>query len=394
MHNVLLDNSEFEQKPHIEVEQKFIPIFPDQLDTWREASQPVEQLYLSHPSEEYSLRLRESFAANGDPMYTATLKNRGEATRDGLKRIEIETDITAETYAIYRANDTYPVLQKLRACPVKNIDIDYYSNGDITLESENPISLSSFLDQHPIILDERTGDKSVDNEHRAHFDYRKNRRGNETLIPIEQPDVAISLAREIYKHHIDNTIVVATVHGRSGSGKSTLVREITNELDGVIPKIVTISTDDYHRGKTFLDAYNNGKPWKDWDAEIVYDIDALAADLDALKNGESISSRKFNFTTQEPEVTGIIEPAKDRTLILIEGIYAGSSKFDSTAHVRHEVQTPLATSIGRRLARDFSGERVNDSLPDPEVVLRYLLENAEPAYQAQKTITRFSYVNI
>ncbi|RYF29459.1 MAG: hypothetical protein EOO17_01145, partial [Chloroflexi bacterium] len=384
MNNLLQTSGEFEQKPNQEVEQKFIPLFPEQLDTWREASQPIEQMYLSHPSEAYSLRLRESFGRDGNPIYTATLKDRGETTKAGLKRLEIETNISAETYALYRANDVYPVLQKLRTSPVKNIDIDFYSNGDVTLESEHPISLTSFLGKHPIALDERTGDKSVDNEHRAHFDYRKNHGGNNTLVPIEQSDVGLSLTREIYQHHINNRLVVATIHGRSGSGKSSLVREIANELKGVIPRIITISTDDYHVGKTFLEAHNNGQPWQDWDAEIVYDIDALAADLEALKNGESVHSRTFNFITQEPEITGVIEPINDRTLILLEGIYAGSNKLDSAADVRHEVQTPLATSIGRRIARDFSGERVNDSLPDPEVVLRYLIENAEPAYQAQK----------
>lgn len=384
MGNLLHASGEFEQKPNQEIEQKFIPLFPEQLDAWREMSRPIEQIYLSHPSEEYNLRLRESFTATGEPRYTATLKDRGESTSDGLKRLEVETDITAETYAQYRTNDSYPVLQKLRASPMKNIDIDFYSNGEVTLESEHPISLASFLGRYPVALDERTGDRSVDNEHRAHFDYRKNHNGNETLRPFDQSDTTLSLAREIYQHHINNKLVVATIHGRSGSGKSTLVSEISDELEGTIPRIITLSTDGYHAGKTFLESYNNGQPWRDWDAEIVYDLDQLVADIQALKNGEAIHSRQFNFITQEPEITGTIEPSQQRTLLLLEGIYAGSAKFNQLAHVRHEVQTPLATSIGRRLARDFSGERINDSLANPEAVLRYLLENAEPAYQAQK----------
>lgn len=384
MTNKLTANNEFEQKPNQEIEQKFIPLFPEQLNNWREQSLPIEQLYMSHPSEEYSLRLRESFTKDGRVLYTATLKNRGERTQDGLKRLEIETEISAEAYVHYRANDAYPVLQKLRASPMKNIDIDFYSNGEITVESEHPISLTSFLGRYPIALDERTGDRSVDNEHRAHFDYRKNHDGEQTLQPLEQFDAALSLAREIYQYHISNRLVVATIHGRSGSGKSTLVREVAHELQETIPRIITLSTDDYHVGKTFLEAHNGGQPWQDWDAEIVYDLDLLAADLKKLQKGEAIATRRFNFITEEPEITGRIEPTDERTLVLLEGIYAGSNKFDTIARVRHEVQTPLATSIGRRLARDFGGERVNDSLSSPEVVLRYMLENAEPAYQAQK----------
>ena len=384
MTNKLTLNKEFEQNPYKEIEQKFIPLFPEQLREWREQSLPVEQLYLSHPSEEYGLRLRESFTPDGKARYTATLKDSGSITNEGLRRLEIETEISPETYLLYRSNENYPTLQKLRASPMKNIDIDFYSNGDITVESENPISLTSFLGKYPVVLDERTGDRSVDNEHRAHFEYRKSHDGEETLRPQEQFNTALSLARDIYQYHINNRLVVATIHGRSGSGKSTLVHEIARELEGTIPRIITLSTDDYHVGKTFLEAHNNGEPWRDWDAEIVYDLDQLAADLEALRHGRAINSRRFNFITQEPEITGVIEPIVERTLVLLEGIYAGSSAFNAAAHVRHEIQTPLATSIGRRLARDFSGERINDSLASPEVVLRYLLENAEPAYQAQK----------
>ncbi len=384
MSNILTLNHEFEQNQHQETERKFIPLFPEQLMQWQEQSRPVEQIYLSHPSEQYGLRLRESFTENGDPHYTATVKDRGENTNEGLKRLEIETEISADTYWHYRANESYPVIQKLRTSPLKNIDIDFYANGDITLESEHPVSLTSFLGKYPVALDERTGDRSVDNEHRAHFGYRTTHGGLETLQPPEQHDAALSLAREIYQHHINNNLVVATIHGRSGSGKSTLVREIAQELEGKISRIITLSTDDYHVGKTFLEAHNNGEPWKDWDAAIVYNLDQLASDLETLRSGEAINSRRFNFLTEEPEISGVIEPSNERTVILLEGIYAGSSKFDTASQVRYEVQTPLATSIGRRLTRDFSGERINDSLASPEATLRYMLESAEPAYQAQK----------
>ena len=386
MSNLLTHNKEFEQKPNQETERKFVPIFPEQLQEWREQSLPIEQLYLSHPSEEFGLRLREHFDTDGTARYSAALKSRGEITANGLSRMEIETEISEETYLYYRSEDTYPVLRKLRASPLKNIDIDFYENGDVTLEAEHPLSLLSFLDRYPYDLDERTGDKSVDNEHRAHFEYRRTHGGAEVLLPPEDTDSALNVARKIYPYHLSNKTVVATISGRSGSGKSTLVHEVSHELDGTIPRIITLSTDDYHVGKKWLDNYNDGKPWQDWDAEIVYDLDALRADLEKFRAGEPIYARRFNFQTQEPEITGVIEPSSERTLVLVEGIYAGSPKLEDTAHVRHEVQTPLATCIGRRLNRDFfSGERINESLPDPAVVLRYLLENAEPAYRAQTT---------
>ncbi len=385
MSNILTLNPEFEQKPNHETEQKFIPVFPDQFHEWREQSRPIEQLYLSHPNEEFGLRLRESFDSDGTARYTATLKNRGRLTENGLERIEVETEISESTYTFYRAKEQYPVLRKLRSSPVTNIDIDFYENGDVVVESEHPMSLVAFLDRHPHHLVERTGDKSVDNEHRAHFEYRRTHKGSEALPLPETLDETLDLARKIYPYHIANKTVIATVAGRSGSGKSTLIREVSRELSNTIPNIITLSTDDYHVGKGWLDRYNGGIPWTDWHAEIVYDLDALQEDLEALKKGEPIAARRFNFQTQEPEIIGEITPNNERTLILVEGIYAGSKKFERAAHVRHEVSTPLATCIGRRLMRDvFNGERINDSLADPGAILRYMLENAEPAYRAQK----------
>lgn len=381
MVEIFTKNKEFEQNPSREVEQKFIPIFPEQFRGFRETAQPIEQLYLSHPDEDFSLRLREKTNADGTQSYSATLKDRGVHTDRGLSRLEIETDIPAHVYEYYQAQD-FPTLRKLRATPQKNIDIDFYEDGSCRMESEHPLSLAAFLERQtePIHLMEAYGDH-MSNEWLAHLAYRKEHGGKAITNPAQPEHEVLDIARTIYQHHINRRFVVASIHGRSGSGKTTMMRNVAEELSGTIPVIHQLSTDDYHRGKAWLETYNNGQPWQNWDDAIVYDTEALWRDLETLQTGQPIYRRKFNFTTQEPEIIGTIEPSQERSLILIDGIHANSPHLKKATHMNHEMMTPLATCIGRRLQRDFSGERVNESLPNPETTLRYLLETAEPTYR-------------
>ena len=51
---------------------------PDTLSDMRERARPIEQFYLSHPSEPFSLRLREELNLSGKLEYSATLKDRGQ----------------------------------------------------------------------------------------------------------------------------------------------------------------------------------------------------------------------------------------------------------------------------------------------------------------------------
>lgn len=323
--------------------------------------------------------------ADGELIYTATLKDRGTHTGAGLERMEIETEISPDTYAYYRSQKRYPALQKLRATPHANIAIDFYPDGEVRFESENPLSLRAFQDTLPetLALMPATG-STVDNEWRAHFLHRQARLGGQQIEPpMEFKDQLQAATQDIFQAYLHQKFTAVGIGGRSGSGKSTLLRELTARLHDVIPTIHTLSTDDYHRGKTWLEAYNNGQPWTNWDDPIVYDTAALREDIARLANGEAIYARRFNFATEEPEYTGVIEPTDSSTLVLVEGLHAHSPDLTDALHRFHEVATPLATCVGRRIVRDFfSGERVNESLPSPDLILRYMLETAEPTYQA------------
>ncbi|HET8690097.1 MAG TPA: hypothetical protein VFL81_01555 [Candidatus Saccharimonadales bacterium] len=373
MVETLTSSHEFEHEPNHEIEQKFIPLFPEKLDRFRESAQPVEQFYLSHPSEEFSLRLRES-SDDGWLVHTATLKSAGRSSPSGLDRLEVETPIDAMTYDLYKQQDV-PTIKKLRAEPMKNIVVDFFEDGQVLIESENPISLAAFTGRYGLAdgLAEVTGDRTADNEWRAHFTYRQEHGGYAALEPAEALNVS-SIVDQLWRNISKSSLTTVAVCGRSGSGKSTLVKEITGQLEQLGIKSLVLSTDDYHRGKSWLE-HHKGGPWTDWDDPIVYDTAELVEDLRRLSNGQSIVKRRFDFASEEPVFDGVISPA---SVVVIEGIYAGSVDVDPT--FRYDLPTPLATCIGRRLLRDMT-ER--PQFAEPSRSLRYMIEQAEPAYRRQ-----------
>lgn len=368
-----------------ETEVKLRPHSPESFDAFRTKSKFLTQVYLSHPSEAYNLRVRETLTSDGSATYTATLKDTGTMIDGAKQRLEIETDISPEIFAYYAAQEQFPRIQKQRAKVIDGMTVDWFENGDTLVEIEDTARLldafAKGVTVSPNHYQNVSGDPSYDNESRAHSDYFK-QTGSEALLPptssIEQ--LALTAFQEITAHQMTNSSSVITISGRSGSGKSTLSRQLIERIQAasLASEIVTLSTDDYHRGKTWLDHYNNDEPWSNWDDEIVYDLTALRSDVSALQQGQSIDRRTFNFSTQETEQTGVIMPSP---IIIIEGIYAGAQNLREATDLNYEVPTPLATCIGQRIARDREQGRINESLANPQDILRYLLENAEPSYQ-------------
>lgn len=359
MSEVISATREFERPPLHEVERKYLPLFPEQLDKFRAEAMPIEQLYLSHPSEPFSLRLREMLR-DDELVYTATLKDRGQYTSDGLDRLEVETVIDSKTYEYYKQLEHVPI-KKLRAEPSNDIAIDWYEDGHVHIEREHPSAIEILSMKHDIPqqhLIDVTGEKIADNEWRAHTDYRRSHDGAEALVPAAE--LNLSAITDRIEHCLGHKeVTTATIAGRSGSGKSTVVAEVQAELWQRGINSTVLSTDDYHRGKSWLETYKGGA-WTEWDAPIVYDLDALHEDIEALHSGRAIVKRTFDFASEEPVRTGIIEVAP---VILIEGIYARDLTFEAIADLRFDIPTPLATCVGRRLLRDL---RERPQFAEPE----------------------------
>ncbi len=373
----LIHTKEFESIIPYEVEHKFLPIFPETLEQYRPDSRPIEQFYLSHPSEPFSLRFREQLI-DGELTYEATLKDTGKASERGLERMEVTTPITNQQYAYYR-NAEIPIIRKLRAEPRPGVILDFYEDGSIQIESENELEWRIFAAEHGHLFAETTGDRASNNEWKAHLSFRRANEGREALVPL--PDLNPNdIVCDIRANLQPGRPITIHIGGRSGSGKSTIVREVRTRLDTLGISSCVLSTDDYHRGTTWLSNYNGGEPWIHWDEPVVYDTKAMAADLTNLQAGNSIYAREIDWTIVEPHFPGVITPTD---VIIIEGIYARSPDITSPDDLSYEMTTPLATCIGRRLLRDLS-ER--PQFANPAESLSYMLREAEPAYRTQSSV--------
>lgn len=369
---------EFEQIVPHEIERKFMPVFPERLEPFRAEAIPIEQFYLSHPSEPFSLRMRETTDFAGNVTYVATLKDRGNVTDGGLDRLEVSAPLTKELYEYYRDEATVPILRKLRAEPLPGVVIDFYDDGSVRVESESPESWSEFVREQGDHFVDITGDRFVDNEWHAHLAFRRQNDGHEALTP--DPELSIDdIVRDILAgNHSTRTVV--HIGGRSGSGKSTIVRALRQRLTEYKLSSVVTSTDDYHRGTAWLTNYNGGETWTHWDESIVYDTDTMAAELNKLRTGVPIDKREIDWQIAEPVVTGKIEPAD---VIIVEGIYATAPEITDRSDLEYVMTTPLATCVGRRLLRDLL-ER--PQFADPVNSLGYMLSEAETAYRKQHSI--------
>ena len=367
---------EFEQKLPNETERKLLPIFPEQLSPLRAESYPIEQFYLSHINEPFSLRIRETFK-NGELRYKAALKNTGVITPGGLSRFELPVEVPANLYRYYFDDHTTPVLRKLRADPEPGISVDFYEDDSVQVEVEDAESWPAFTARYGDNFVDVTGDRIGSNEWRAHLRFRRLHEGKEAFTPTEELSSQTIIEDILARRLRQPGPITVHVGGRSGSGKSTIVHEVRARLQEIHLTSEVVSTDDYHRGTSWLRTYNGGQDWTHWDAPIVYDTATMAQDLSILRQGGQIVTREMDWTVAEPRAAGFITMPD---VLLIEGIYANSPEISDPEDLIYEMTTPLATCIGRRLLRDL---RERPEFADPEKSLLYMLTEAEPAYRAQ-----------
>lgn len=360
-----------------ETERKFIPILPERLAHLRkhETATAIEQVYLSSPTEPFSLRLREYASSHDGVIYEATLKDRGEISAEGLKRLEVNTPISPELYNFYTSLDA-PRLKKIRIEPLPGITVDYYEDGSLQVESENEEQWQKYQELYGDDFVEVTGLMEADNERRA---YAVSNLLNENAT-VKPESLTKRIIEDILtKNPSGDLAKIVHIGGRSGSGKSTVVREIISELDKVGVSSALLSTDDYHRGQRWLSNHNNGESWTHWDDRIVYDLDSVKQDLQLLLDGSSIPKREIDWKIVESYSNTMQDPAD---VIIVEGIYATDPSITNKDDLTYVLPTPLATCVGRRLLRDI---KERPQFANPAESLLYMLSEAEPAYRRQQS---------
>jgi len=387
--NIERANNAPEFQKRSEFEKKFIITQPEKFEAMKEYANDIDQIYLSHPSEEFSLRVRHEQTPTGSE-YTATLKDSGSIVDGMRKRLEVETPISAEAYAQYYNQSRFPRVYKKRATIEAGVTIDFI-DGIVepileieTTDSTVPAELLLMLEG---IAEEKTDNRAFDTESIAH-----QLSSGEMLAPKENlTTFSQRIAHEMIAHYATGREqVVVGLSGMSGSGKTTVtkvVQQYITEAFGETFKPIVVSTDDYHKGKKWLeDTY--GAPWTEWDDPRVYNTQELAHDLANLAEGVPLIRRHFDFDKEETIYDEEVAPSP---FVIIEGLYAGSKDLAESRSLHFELPTGIATSVGRDVRRLIIEDRANRAFPTPESRLRYQIESALPMYLSQERPTHNSF---
>lgn len=382
------NNPEFQKRR--EREQTLVATSPELLDVFRPSAIAYENVYLSHPDEEFSLRVRATYGPDG-PAYSAALKDAGEMVGEALDRLEVSTEISEIAYKRYAHDPAFPTVKFLRAEPLPGMSIDFIEGVDLPqVEYESSVGDSEpdFVSLLKKGLVDMSNEKSVRKEVIAHSLH-----GNEALTPTSETleDFAHRVFNDmVATYTLGHKQVVVGLSGMSGSGKSTAVRALREQFSETFGKEfapIVLSSDDYHRGKKWLES-SYGGPWTNWDDPRVYNTHELADDIARLASNQPIIRKHFDFETEEVVYDEEIQP---QPFLIIEGLYAGSSDLSEVRHLHYEVPTGIATSVGRDVRRLVLENRANGSIATPEARLRYQLETALPTYRDQERPNRNNF---
>lgn len=362
-----------ELEKRIENEAKYAIMNGEAVEYLRDESDRITQTYISTPEDDYSLRVRKVESPTGETRYVATVKNRGNEVDGVLQRLEFETPIIQEAFEFFSHQEQFPTIYKNRATLQEGVTIDFIDGLEVPIleieghDQEDTLRYFSDLKLQP-------ANHSALNETLAYGDF----------IPSkEQPSLTDTIMEAILELYPRESPLVIGIAGTSGSGKSTTAREVRAkiiELFGDTYAPIVISTDDYHRGKSYLEE-TYGEPWTNWDHPLTYNTRLMANELALYKKSGHLLKRHFDF--QQEEVV-YDEPFVPSPFVIVEGIRAGSKDLAGQIDVLFEMPTGHATSIGRDLVRIITENRGNASLGTPEERLRYQIEVALPTYMSMK----------
>lgn len=171
-------------------------------------------------------------------------------------------------------------------------------------------------------------------------------------------------------------MLVIGICGASGSGKSTLARELESKLN---KRCVYLKQDSYY--KDHPDMSFEDRERINYDEPHAFEHDLLRADLYALRNGQSISAKNYDYSEHRRCDSGErIEPAE---VVLIEGIHVFYDEaVRDLLDFKIYIQVDPDVCLLRRVKRD-----IRDRARSIEGISRQYLETVKPMYE--KYIRRY-----
>ncbi len=392
--NVELAKNNPEIAKRRELEKKFNPIDPDEFAMYRQDAVHMKQIVLDEYGEEWELRVRKEDLPDG-PVYTGTLKNKGEVeiiqNQAVLNRSEVEAEIDEKTFAFYDGHPAFPVnLEQFRGTIAPGLTVDFITGEKlpvIELETKSIEEREALLSLIKGKVVDRTGDKSLGKNYMAHahngFEHVYNAESLEQFAKRVVDEI-------IARYATGKNQVVTTLNGLPGSGKTTvtkMIQERITQLFGTKFTPMVVSTDDFHFGKKKLESIY-GAPYTAWDEARTYNIPALAFNLEQLAEGYPFIKRHFDFETEEVIFD---EEVAFSPFVIIEGLHAGSKDLENVRDLHFDLPTGRATSVGRDSRRLIIEDRANDAFPTPESRLKHYLEKILPQSLSLEHPGRNSY---
>lgn len=171
-------------------------------------------------------------------------------------------------------------------------------------------------------------------------------------------------------------MLVIGICGASGSGKSTLARELEEKIN---KRCISLKQDSYYKDHSYLSFEERERI--NYDEPQAFEHDVLRNDLYALRNGQAITAKNYDYTEHKRADTNeIIEPAD---VVLIEGIHVFYDEaVRDLLDFKIYIQVDPDVCLLRRVKRD-----IRDRGRSIDGIYRQYLETVKPMYD--KYISRY-----
>jgi len=158
--------------------------------------------------------------------------------------------------------------------------------------------------------------------------------------------------------------------GASGSGKSTLAKELEAKLN---KRCVYLKQDSYY--KDHPDMCFEDRERINYDEPQAFEHDLLRADLFALRTGQPITAKNYDYSEhRRADTNEMIEPAE---VVLIEGIHVFYDEaVRDLLDFKIYIQVDPDVCLLRRVKRD-----IRDRGRSVESIYRQYLETVKPMYE-------------
>ncbi len=157
--------------------------------------------------------------------------------------------------------------------------------------------------------------------------------------------------------------LIIGIAGGTGSGKSTVARRIAEALTPA--SVAFIDMDAYYRHHTELSL--DVRRHLNWDHPDAFDLDLLAAHLEALARGEGIEKPVYDFVSHLRDTRTV--PVAPADVIVIDGILLF---VDERVRDRCEVKVFVDTDADVRLIRRIRRDMARRGRPLDEILEQYL----------------------